>query len=68
LASAISIASLPAIAREEASDNDLGVKSTSLKDVVKPTIGFQGALQGAGRPNQEGIGGILPLSVCDNNV
>jgi hypothetical protein len=51
LASAISIASLPAITREEASDNDLGVKSTSLKDVVKPTIGFQGALQGAGIPN-----------------
>ena len=44
LASAISIASLPAIAQEDGSADDLGVMSISLKDVVKPTIGFQGAL------------------------
>ena len=68
LASAISITSLPAIAQEEGSANDLGVMSISLKDVVKPTIGFQGALQGAGTPNQAGIGGFLPLSVGDNSV
>ena len=68
LASAISIASLPAIAQEEGSADDLGVMSISLKDVVKPTIGFQGALQGAGTPNQAGIGGFLPLSVGDNSV
>ena len=67
LASAISIASLPAIAQEGSAD-DLGVMSISLKDVVKPTIGFQGALQGAGTPNQAGIGGFLPLSVGDNSV
>ena len=42
--------------------------SISLKDVVKPTLGFQGALQGAGTPNQAGIGGFLPLSVGDNSV
>ena len=42
--------------------------SISLKDVVKPTIGFQGALQGAGTPNQAGIGGFLPLSVGENSV
>jgi len=36
--------------------------------VVKPTIGFQGALQGAGTPNQAGIGGFLPLAVGDNSV
>ncbi len=42
--------------------------SISLKDVVKPTIGFQGALQGAGTPNQAGICGFLPLSVGDNSV
>ena len=42
--------------------------SISLKDVVKPTIGFQGALQGAGTPNQAGIGGFLPLAVGDNSV
>ena len=68
LASAISIASLPAIAQEGSGADDLGVMSISLKDVVKPTIGFQGALQGAGTPNQAGIGGFLPLSVGDNSV
>ncbi|QNI87824.1 carbamoyl-phosphate synthase L chain [Synechococcus sp. ROS8604] len=68
LASAISVASLPAIAQEDGSADDLGVMSISLKDVVKPTIGFQGALQGAGTPNQAGIGGFLPLSVGDNSV
>jgi hypothetical protein len=68
LASAISLASLPAIAQEDGSADDLGVMSISLKDVVKPTLGFQGALQGAGTPNQAGIGGFLPLSVGDNSV
>ena len=63
LASSISLASLPAIAQEDGSADDLGAMSISLKDVVKPTIGFQGALQGAGTPNQAGIGGFLPLSV-----
>ncbi len=50
LASAISVAALPAIAQEGSAD-DLGVMSISLKDVVKPRVGFQGALQGAGTPN-----------------
>ena len=68
LASAISVASLPAIAQEDGSADDLGVMSISLKDVVKPTLGFQGALQGAGTPNQAGIGAFLPLSVGDNSV
>ncbi|MDA9641233.1 carbamoyl-phosphate synthase [bacterium] len=68
LASAISLAALPTIAQENGSADDLGVMSISLKDVVKPTLGFQGALQGAGTPNQAGIGGFLPLSVGDNSV
>jgi hypothetical protein len=68
LASAISIAALPAIAQEDSSADDLGVMSISLKDVVKPTLGFQGALQGAGTPNQAGIGGFLPIAVGDNSV
>ena len=68
LASAISVASLTAIAQEEGSADDLGVISVSLKDVIKPTLGFQGALQGAGIPNQAGIGGLMPLSVGDNSV
>ena len=67
LASAISIAALPAIAQEGSAD-DLGLMSISLKDVVKPTIGFQGALQGAGTPNQAGIGGFLPIAVGENSV
>ena len=68
LASAISVAALPAIAQEDGGADDLGVMSISLKDVVKPTIGFQGALQGAGTPNQAGIGGFLPLSIGENSV
>ncbi|MDA9868042.1 carbamoyl-phosphate synthase [Synechococcus sp. AH-224-I15] len=67
-ASAISVASLPAIAQENGSADDLGVMSISLKDVVKPTLGFQGALQGAGTPNQAGIGGFLPIAVGENSV
>ena len=68
LASAIAIAPLPTKAQDGTAE-DLGdVMSISLKDVVKPTIGLQGALQGAGTPNQAGIGGFLPLSVGENSV
>ena len=42
--------------------------SISLKDAIKPNFGFQGALQGAGTPNQAGIGGFLPLVIGDNSV
>ena len=59
---------LSVAAQDVGSADDLGVMSISLKDVVKPTLGFQGALQGAGTPNQAGIGGFLPLSVGDNSV
>ena len=60
---------LPAAAQDADTAEDLGgVMSISLADVVKPTIGFQGALQGAGTPNQAGIGGFLPLSVGENSV
>ena len=41
LASAISVASLPAIAQEDGGADDLGVMSISLKDVVKPTLVFK---------------------------
>ncbi|WP_413324570.1 carbamoyl-phosphate synthase [Synechococcus sp. MIT S9503] len=68
LASAVAIAPLP-LKAQDGSAEDLGdVMSISLKDVVKSTFGFQGALQGAGTPNQAGIGGFLPLSVGDNSV
>ena len=68
LVSAIPFASLPAIAQEVGSADDLGVVSINLKDVVKPQVGFQGSLQGAGTPNQAGLGGFLPLSVGENSV
>jgi hypothetical protein len=67
LATAAFVAPLAATA-QEGSAEDLDVMSISLADVVKPTIGFQGSLQGAGTPNQAGIGGFLPLSVDENSV
>jgi hypothetical protein len=67
LATAAFVAPLAATA-QVGSAEDLGVMSISLADVVKPTIGFQGSLQGAGTPNQAGIGGFLPLSVGENSV
>ena len=67
LATAAFVAPLAATA-QEGSAEDLGVMSISLADVVKPTIGFQGSLQGAGTPNQAGIGGFLPLSVGENSI
>jgi len=47
---------------------DLGVMGVSLKDAVKPNIGIQGLTQGAGTPNQAGIGGFLPLVVDDDSI
>ena len=63
----IALLLLAATAQEDLAE-DLGVMSISLADVVKPSIGFQGSLQGAGTPNQAGIGGFLPLSVGENSV
>ena len=50
---ALALANTPLqpVAAQEGSADELGVMSISIKDVVKPTIGFQGALQGAGTPN-----------------
>jgi hypothetical protein len=75
--SSIALASLPfgigsAAAQEvkttQGTAADLGVMSISLKDAIQPNFGFQGALQGAGTPNQAGIGGFLPLVTGDNSV
>ena len=52
----------------QASAVDLGVMSVSLSDVVKPQLGIQGQTQGAGTPNQAGIGGFLPLVIGENSV
>jgi hypothetical protein len=53
---------------DQGTAKDLGVMSISLKDAIQPNFGFQGALQGAGTPNQAGIGGFLPLVTGDNSV
>ena len=68
VASALAIAPLPLKAQDGSAEDFGDVMSISLKDVVTPSIGFQGALQGAGTPNQAGIGGFLPFSVGDNSV
>ena len=47
---------------------DLGVMEVSLKDAVQFNWGFQAQTQGAGTPNEIGIGGFLPLSVGSNSV
>jgi hypothetical protein len=47
---------------------DLGVMGVNLKDAVKFNWGFQGALQGAGTPNETGIGAFIPLKVGENSV
>ena len=67
LASAIAMAPLPIRAQDGTAEALGDVMSFSIDDVVKRTIGFQGALQGASTPNQAGIGGFLPLSVGDNS-
>ncbi len=47
---------------------DLGVMGVNLRDAVKFNYGFQGALQGAGTPNQAGLGAFIPLHVGTNSV
>ncbi len=59
---------LPAAAQEAGNAEDLGVMEINLKDAINFNWGVQGALQGAGTPNQAGIGGFLPLSVGENSV
>ncbi len=46
----------------------LSVMSVSLKDAVKLNYGLQGQLQGAGTPNEAGIGGFIPLRVGTQSV
>ncbi len=58
----------PASVQEEGSADDLGVMEINLKDAVQFNWGFQGALQGAGTPNQAGIGAFLPIAVGENSV
>ncbi len=71
-AAALALANAPiqpvAAQEEDGSAADLGVMEINLKDAVKFNWGFQGALQGAGTPNQAGIGGFLPIAVGENSV
>ena len=56
------------VAQASATAKDLGVMAVNLKDAVKLNYGFQGALQGAGTPNQAGLGAFIPLKVSKNSV
>ncbi|HJN33420.1 MAG TPA: carbamoyl-phosphate synthase [Prochlorococcus sp.] len=71
-AAALSLASSPiqpvAAQEDDGSAADLGVMEINLKDAVQFNWGFQGALQGAGTPNQAGIGAFLPIAVGENSV
>ena len=69
---ALALASIPAVAEPtkvaQGKAAELGVMSVSLKDAVKLNYGLQGQLQGAGTPNEAGIGGFLPLRVGKQSV
>ena len=74
---ALALASLPIAIRPAAAQDteapsteaaDLGVMGVNLREAVKLNYGFQGALQGAGTPNQAGIGAFIPLHVGSNSV
>ncbi|KZR61426.1 hypothetical protein PMIT1306_02207 [Prochlorococcus sp. MIT 1306] len=58
----------PVAAQDDGSAADLGVMEINLKDAVHFNWGFPGALQGAGTPNQAGIGAFLPIVVGENSV
>ena len=69
---ALALASIPAVAEPakvaQGKATDLGVMSVSLKDAIKLNYGLQGQLQGAGTPNEAGIGGFVPLKVNQSSV
>jgi hypothetical protein len=73
---ALTLASLPfgispAAAQDPVAPNteaDLGVMGVNLRDAVKFNYGFQGALQGAGTPNEAGLGAFIPLQVGRSSV
>jgi len=76
-AAALALASIPfgvaraedtKVAQASATAQDLGVMGVNLKDAVKLNYGFQGALQGAGTPNEAGLGVFIPIKVSKNSV
>ena len=56
------------VVQAPATAKDLWVMAVNLKDAVKLNYGFQGALQGAGTPNQAGLGAFVPLHVGSSSV
>ncbi len=58
----------PVATQDDGSAEDLGVMEIKLKDAVWFNWGFQGTLQGAGTPDQAGIGAFLPIAVGENSV
>ena len=56
------------VAQAPGTAQDLGVMAVNLKDAVKLNYGFQGALQGAGTPNEAGLGAFIPIKVSKNSV
>ena len=76
-AAALALASIPLgaakaedtkVAQAPGNAQDVGVMGVNLKDAVKLNYGFQGALQGAGTPNEAGLGAFIPLKVSKNSV
>ncbi len=76
-AAALALASIPfgsakaedtKLAQAPGNAKDLGVMGVNLKDAIKLNYGFQGALQGAGTPNEAGLGAFIPLKVSKNSV
>ena len=71
-AKALALANTPiqpvAAQQEEGIADDLGVMEIKLKNAVRFNWVFQGTLQGAGTPNQAGIGAFLHIAVGDNSV
>jgi hypothetical protein len=74
---ALALASLPFVISPAAAQDpeapsieaaDLSVLGVNLRDAVKLNYGFQGALQGAGTPNQAGLGAFIPLHVGSSSV
>ena len=60
---------LSAAAQDVGGAEDLGVMEINLMDVVNQVqLGFSRRIQGAGIPNQAGIGGFLPIAVGENSV
>ena len=57
----------PVATQDDGSAEDLGVMEIKLKDAVWFNWGFQGTLQGAGTPDQAGIGAFLPIAVGENS-